>query len=348
MRMKKIMIFAVAALTLAACSKTFDHNKVASEGNAIGFGTWAEQLTKVRTAGASTFGNGDSFKVEGFKTLAGSPVTVFDDVTVSTTDGSTWTYENTRFWDSNATSYTFFAVSSPNTALTFAADGTIAATTVTFSGENNDILLANSVPVLPANYKSDVPVALVFKHIGALVDLKVKKSAGLNTANATVAITGVTIEGVSDEATVAVTGYSTNVPTVAWASLANSDNSTYGITSGAVDCTLPGNVGTTGDDLINTLVVIPQELGDTKILKISYTITDAAGTVNTFTNKEIKLNLFDTTENTTNGSPDTPISEWVAGNHYIYTLTIDANTINFSATITDWTTAVNGYHYLLQ
>ncbi len=339
--MKKLMIFAVAAIALVACSKEFDTNKSASNGTAIGFNTWAEQLTKARTAGASTFGNGDSFKVEGFKTLAGSPVTVFNDVTVSTTNGSTWTYDNTRFWDSNATSYTFFAVSSPNTALTFAADGKIAATAVTFSGENNDILLANSVDVNPPY--SSTPVALTFKHIGALVDLKVKKSAALNTANATVAISGVTLEKIDGTGNVAVTGYTSNVPTVAWTDL--DGNTSYGITSGVVDCTLPSDVGTTGDDLINTLVVIPQTLGDAKIIKISYTITDADSNVNTFTNKEIKLNQFDSDDDTENGPSDF-ITAWEAGKHYTYILTIDANTINFSASITDWTN-VNGYHYLL-
>lgn len=340
--MKKLFILAVAATALVACSRTFDTQK--AEGQAIGFGTWAEQLTKARTAGNSTFVSGDTFNVEGFKTLSGSPVTVFDDVTVSTTNGTTWTYENTRFWDSNATGYTFFAVSSPNTALTFAADGTIAAKAVTFSGENNDILLANSVDVAPPY--SSTPVALTFKHIGALVDLKVKKSATLNTANATVAITAVALEGISDEATVAVSGYTSNVPSVDWASLGNADNSTYGITSGVVDCTLPTNVGTTGDDLINTLVVIPQTLTDAKILKISYTITDAASTVNTFTNKEIKLNLFDKTENTSNEAPF--ITAWEAGKHYVYTLTIDANTISFTGDITDWVDEDPGFNYLVQ
>ena len=342
MRMKKLMLFAVAALALASCSKTFDTGK--SEGSAIGFGTWAETLTKARAAGASTFVSGDSFNVEGFKTLAGSPVTVFDDVAVNY-DGTNWTYTNTRFWDSNATSYTFFAVSNPTTALTFAADGTIAATAVTFAGNNNDILLANSVEVLPANYKSNVPVALVFKHIGSLVDLKVKKSAGLNTANATVAIAAVSLEKIDGAGKVAVTSYSTNVPTVAWTEL--DGNTTYTNASGVTPVeTLPTNVGTTGDNLINTLVVIPQTLADTKILKISYTITDAAGTVNTFTNTEIKLNQFDKTDDTDNTTPF--ITGWEAGKHYVYTLTIDANTINFTGSITDWDTAINGYNYLVQ
>ncbi len=341
MRMKKFLILSAAVLGAVACSNTYEV-KTAPE-KAIGFGTWTETLTKARTAGTSTFGSGDSFVVEGIKTVESNPSTVFDNVTVSTTDGSTWTYENTRFWDSSASKYDFYAVSSPNTVLTLGTNGTIAATDVTFSGKNNDILLANSVEVIPP-YGS--PVALHFNHIGALVDLKVKKSATLNTASATVAITGVTLENIDGEGKVAVTGYSSNVPSVSWTNL--DGNTTYGITSGAVDCTLPTDVGTTGDDLINTLVVIPQTLTDAKILKISYKITDQAGNENIFSNKEIKLNLFDTEENTTNGSPDTPISAWAAATHYIYTLTIDANMISFTADINDWSTPiVNGYNYLL-
>jgi hypothetical protein len=341
MRMKKLIILAAAAIAAVACSRTFD--TAPAKEQAIGFGTWTDQLTKARTAGSSTFGAGDSFTVEGFKTLSGSPVTVFNDVTVSTTDGMNWTYENTRFWDKNATGYTFFAVSSPNTALAFAADGTIAATDVTFSGNGNDILLADQVDVAPAAF-TNTPVALNFKHIGSLVDLKVKKSAGLKTAGATVAITAIALEKIDGAGKVAVTGYTTNVPTVAWTEL--DGNTTYTNTSGVTSvATLPTNVGTTGDNLINTLVVIPQTLTDTKILKISYTITDAATNLNTYNNIVIKLNQFDKDDDTENGPSDF-ISSWEAGKHYIYTLTIDANTINFSGTITDWTT-VNGYNYLL-
>ena len=50
--MKKLMILAVAAIALAACSKTF--NTANTEGTAIGFSTWAEHLTKT---GPSSVGN---------------------------------------------------------------------------------------------------------------------------------------------------------------------------------------------------------------------------------------------------------------------------------------------------
>ena len=106
MRMKKLLILAVAAITLASCSHSFEIKH--HEGSAIGFGTWAETLTKARTQGASTFASGDDFAVYGYKAMSdnSNPQTVFGhdgttDVVVSTTDGTTWTYTTPRFWDSN-------------------------------------------------------------------------------------------------------------------------------------------------------------------------------------------------------------------------------------------------------
>jgi len=334
--MKQALFLAVTALTLAACAKTYE---VEPEiGSAIGFKTWANGMTKARTAGTSTFGNGDSFKVEGYKTISGNNVNVFNNTDVTTTDGTNWTYTNTRYWDSQATSYTFFAVSSPNTTLTFGANGTIAATDVTFSGKNNDILVANSVEV-SAPYTTD-PVHFVFKHIGAMVDLKVKKAAALS--DATVAITGVSLENIDGSGKVAVSGYSTNVPTVAWTNLTTTSyTNESGVESVA---TLPTDV-TTATDLIKKLIVIPQELGDTKVLSISYTITDGAGNTNTFEDVPVKLNQFDRTDNETNTAEF--ISAWAASTHYTYTLTISANAISFTAEITDWGTVVDGYNYLV-
>ena len=57
--MKKLIILVAAAIAAVACSRTFD--TAPAKEQAIGFGTWADQLTKARTAGASTFGAGDSF-----------------------------------------------------------------------------------------------------------------------------------------------------------------------------------------------------------------------------------------------------------------------------------------------
>ena len=339
MSMKKAVLLAAAALSLVACGKTYLDEPVAQ--NSIGFNTWTNNLTKAatRTAGDSEFVDGDSFVVEGIKTVESSSSEVFKNVTV-TKNGTDWKYDNTRYWDSKASAYAFYAVSSPNTTLSFGTNGKIVATEVTFSGADNDILLANSVNVAPANFGN--PVDFLFKHIGALVDLKVKKAAALD--DATVAITGVSFENIDGTANFAVTGYSSNVPTVEWT---DRDGATsYTNNSGVNKVTsLPTDV-TTATDLINHLVVIPQTLtDDTKILKISYTITDGDNNVNTFNDVEIKLNQFDKVDDTDN--EDEFISAWEASKHYIYTLTISANAITFTADITDWT-SVEGYHYLVK
>lgn len=350
----KRYIFIAAALVLAtvSCSKIYDATPVGHDAP-IGFGSWAEFLTKARTPGSSAFTDGDAFVVEGIKNPTGTPVVVFDNTEVTTTDGTTWTYTDTRYWDLDATGYVFYAVSSPDTGLTLEDDGTVSATSVTFSGENNDILLADEVEVAPAAYGE--PVHLVFRHVGALVDLKVKKTAGLD--GATVAITDFQLEGIDGTATFSVTGYTSNTPTVAWGT--GDGATTYTSTSGVTDVTLPTDVSSsTADDLINTLIVMPQTLTDTKILKISYTITDAANNVNTFTDKTVKLNLFDDTDYPTDDDTSTDgnqyndgtkLTSWAAATHYIYTLTIDAKEIDFTAEIVDWATpATNAYYYLVQ
>ncbi len=65
MRMKKVIILAAVAIAAIACSKTYQVDPSASKGTAIGFNTWAEQLTKTRDQGSSTFAAGDDFAVYG-------------------------------------------------------------------------------------------------------------------------------------------------------------------------------------------------------------------------------------------------------------------------------------------
>lgn len=347
MRMKKIMIFAVAALTLAACSKTFDNNKVASEGNAIGFGTWTETLTKARTAGSSTFENGDNFNVYGFKTISAANTTVFNGDVVSY-DGTDWTYTGLRFWDPNASSYTFYAASpAGNIASANAQTGEFTSNSIAFAGNDNDILVADKKEVTktgnPAAFAS--PVNLVFNHIASLVDFKVKKHAEI--AAATVAITSFQISNIDNVGTFSVSdAYTSTHPVVTWNPTARGAyNNTSGVTSVA---TLPDNVGTDGSDfLINHLVAMPQTFrtdSNIQTVSIEYSITSGGDTIaNTAT---FNLKTFDDVDDKDN--TDTIIGGWEGGKHYTFYITINANAIVFTASITDWVTPNNGYHYLLQ
>ena len=95
MRMKKLMILAVAAIALVACSKTFDTGVRTNEGKAIGFGTWTEHLTKTGPASVdNAFAVNDNFKVWGEKLVESTHTDVFTGVTVTKTVASpeTWNY----------------------------------------------------------------------------------------------------------------------------------------------------------------------------------------------------------------------------------------------------------------
>ena len=253
----------------------------------------------------STFVNGDDFNVYGFKTISAANTTVFNGDAVSF-DGTDWTYDNLRFWDPNATSYTFYAASpAGKIASADAQTGDFTSNSIAFAGNDNDVLVADKKVVTktgdPAAFAS--PVALVFNHIASLVDFKVKKHAEIAAA------------------TVAITSFQLN----------NIDN-----------------VGTDGSDfLINHLVAMPQTFrtdATKQTVTIEYSITSGGDTIaNTAT---FDLKTFDNEDDKDN--EDTIIGGWESGKHYTFYITINANAIVFTASITDWVTPNNGYNYLLQ
>lgn len=367
----KRYIFLVVAVALAtvSCSKTYDTNRNANEGAAIKIGSWASGLTRARGAGGSSFANGDKFFVYAYTPTT---ATQFDGTVVSTEDGTTWTYSPVRYWNRDNAYYDFYAISPSEDVAANAivashtlATGVFGSQSLTLAGNDNDILIADKKHVPLANYGQDVQ--LNFRHINALFDLKVRKGSGIGN-NGTLAITAVSLENIDKTGTFAVSGYSeapadpVDTAIVTWTPTATGS---YSNTSGAVSvATLPTNVTTDASSqyLINSLVVMPQAFrntGETKQqLKISYTITtgeDPNQEVNTFTNKTYDLILFDKTDYPTddnNGEAGNQyndgenVSGWAAGVHYIYTITIDAEAINFTASVEPWGTE-NGYYYIL-
>ena len=214
MRMKKLLILAVAAITLASCSNTFEVKH--HEGSAIGFGTWSNVLTRAisdpRTAGTNSFGVGDSFAVYGYKSASdeSGKATVFDDdeveMTVAGTPG-TWTYSPLRFWDTNYDKYTFFAISPSSVGTAATVDPQTGAVStsgsISFNGKSvaSDVLVADKKTVLKAAYNSQVQ--LDFNHIAALVDFKVSKAP--NLADATVKVTAFSLSNIENAGTFSVT-----------------------------------------------------------------------------------------------------------------------------------------------
>lgn len=337
-----ILIAAALVLATVSCSKVYDATPV-NHDVPIGFGTWAEFLTKARTAGSSEFVTGDDFDVYGFKTINSANTTVFDGDDVSY-DGTDWTYTGLRFWDPNATSYTFYAASpAGKIASADAQTGEFTSSSIAFAGNDNDVLVADKKVVAKADFGNDVSIS--FNHIASLVDFKVKKHAEI--ASATVAVTSFQLNNIDDVGTFSVSdAYTSNHPVVTWNPTARGAYSnTSGVTSVA---TLPNNVGTDGSDfLINHLVAMPQTFrtdANIQTVTIEYSITSGGDTItNTAT---FNLKTFDNVDDKDN--EDTLIGGWEGGKHYTFYITINANAIVFTASITDWVTPNNGYHYLVQ
>ena len=365
MRMKKIILIAAVAIAAAACSKTFDTN-LATE-KAIGFGTWAENLTKAeaRTQGTSEFKAGDTFSVSGYKDkTTPAPVTVFDNVTVtaSGTPVDKWDYvsatEALRFWDTKYDSYTFYAVSPAAAATMDAQAGTIAATSKVFSGKNNDILVADKVTVAkgdaPSYFNGYATVDLTFKHAATLVDVKVKKTNAL--ANNDVTIKAFALNNIASEGTFAVSGYTGTTPTIAWNSTATAS---YGPGDGVVPVSIspaieialdntfdssnadPAKVPAGSTTLINNLVVMPQAIS-AQTITFTYNIEGDAA------DHAVTLNIADFDKVDNDNQNQAKVGKWEAGKHYTFYITIDAHAIQFNASIDSWDAVyVNGYHYIL-
>ena len=373
----KRYIFLVAAVALAtvSCSKTYDTNP--SQPREISFRNWTENLTRARTQGTGTFTSGDDFAVYGYKDMSDNsdPQTVFDDVVVSTSNGSTWTYTTPRFWDANYEKYIFYAIS-PATIGT-EADGsndsadvnpqTGAFTTrdITFLGNDNDILVADKKTVergsTPATYFNTFgTVPILFNHVASLVDFKVKKSTSLH--DATVTVSAFTLSDIDNVGQLSVSNaYTDTHPVVSWTGTART---TYNPGSGVTPVNIaspitisedtafnPGTPATpaAATNLITSLVVLPQTFrasngSNPQKLTLSYKIAVTGSADTEFENKVLYLCDFDNVDDA--DQSDTKIASWEPGKHYIFYITLDAHKINFSAEVTDWT-SVNGYYYLL-
>ena len=376
MRMKKILILAATVALSAACSQTYEVAPVAKDAGQIAFGSWSDGLTRADDPHLTTdWVSGDTFAVYGAKEdntdNAGDPISpatvtsVFTGQEVSY-NGTLWDYSNHRFWDVNCEKYTFYAISPAAVgaaATVTPATGEISSGSVTFAGDDNDILVADKKEVLrgstPATYFNTFgTVPLVFNHIASLVDVKIKKTS---TITATVAVTSVSLTNIDATGTFSVDADYDNThwggtagPNVTWSPTARGTytnaNSVGGPATLPTDvtavATIDNTTATDGDAIITNLVVMPQTMrNDENIqtLNITYTITPTGGDVTTYT-ANIPLHTFDTDYDTTNDAAW--VTAWEMAKHYTYYVTIDAHAIMFSATINDWT-AATGYHYLM-
>ena len=364
--MKKYLILAVtAAFAAVGCTKTFEVTPTPTDSNPIGFGTWLEHMTKSpANTVANSFVVGDDFTVFGIKTKSTTNTTVFTGAEVEKTAVSpeTWSCTPVQYWDDDADSYTFYAIaphSVGSTATLTPETGAIAASNIVFAGNDNDILLAEQKTVAKGSapyFNNHGAVPMVFHHAAALLDLNVKMSADLYAAGAQVKVTSIQLQNIDSKGNLAVsTGYTTDpVANASWSTVEVSTGvpTVANFSAGCTDVTsnLNVDIANTTKTIIDDLIVLPQSFRtggsyDQKLL-ITYSIKQNGGEFVDYAPAAYSLTLFDNTENTVNGSPDTPVSGWLKGTHYTYTITIDANAIKFTATIQNWLDGGNSWNYL--
>jgi hypothetical protein len=364
--MKKAVLLAAAALSLVACGKTYLDEPVAQ--NSIGFNTWNDVMTK---AAKTVFAADDEFDVFGFKwnSEPSATATVFDDVDVKY-DGTSWSYSPLRFWDSNYANYTFFAAY-PKDQLQLttspAQTGLFVSKELAYNGEDEVLLVAQKKDVVRDDYGKDVQ--LKFKHVGSLVDIKVKKHSDI--AAAKVEVTSIALSGIQTKGKFTVASYDatsknpvgkevSSVAGLGWELAATpvlNDNTaeTYKKANAA---TLNASAGAGIDNaavLFSNLVLMPQTLGTTDgspMITISYKITtgeSGSEDVITFENKPIFFGEFDKSEEgeSEKANKDPRISAWMPGVHYTYYITINANAITFTASIDSWNEET-GHYYLVK
>ncbi len=378
--MKKYLILALtAAIAAVSCSKTFEVVPTSTDYAPIGFGTWANTLTKARATGAgvTAFKNGDAFDVFGFKTVSSGNSVVFngDDVTATVSNSTvSWDYADHRFWDPAASSYTFFAALPANQLAAEASENLYATTghftsnDITFDDPtdfSNDILVGKQVVAgsgssVPYSYTG--PVDIQFNHIASCVDLKVKQDIALG--NAVVKVTALSLVNISNSGKYTVSDYaaaSPYTPTVAWTEATTpttlGTNGVYDILASGDsndDVTVAGkstydshavsNTDGTPATLFAGYVFMPQALSAQKV-KLSYTIQVGNEEPNVYTDILVDLSSFQQTD--TDNNSGTAITAWAPKTHYTYFITIGANVITFTATVNEWAVSTNGYHHLI-
>lgn len=377
----KRYIFIVAAIALASvsCSKTYE-SKTANEGNPISIGTWTDNLTK---AAMTDFAENDQFNVYGYKWKGAADsqsdqTTVFNGTVVKKTGASKWEYagindQKMKFWDPSFVGYTFFAAYPAGAVNTLtdaqAQGGLFTSTSQTYDGSTEKLLIAQKKSVektgTPAAFAN--PVNLVFKHTAALVDFQFKKHTDLTNYKvvvnsfklANIRTTGTFTVGSYDGSNDPVGATVSEVAKLGWtpdatptvnASTAAAAAAPYVLASPATSAT-----GATANvNLLTGLVVMPQKFatGDgAQTFTIEYSITDEStdpDQVSTFTPAAIEINSFDTTDNYNDPANTANIGSWLPGVHYTFIITINANGIEFSASIADWvTTDATGHYYLV-
>lgn len=328
---KKFFYFPVTtvALLLTSCTNILVHDAEEDgvDGMAIDFRTPA--LTRVAI---ESFTPGSSFSVWGWYVPEDAANEVFNATTVSTPDGSVWTYEGLRYWKADKT-YSFYALypsvtdlmANAATAAHYDEDGDLSVTAFDAS-KGYDLMAASALNISGSNTGK---VAFTFGHLLARVEFVVKRNAaadgieGFNPVIYSAKLYG--MHKTADFSASAADLIDKEVISAGWTiSTDESDRTTknepFAVLSEEI------SVNADGTTLIDALL-FPQDLTIEYYFEVTYS---SASDREPCTSTVPLVSL--------------PLTTWEAGKHYRYTFTVsDEDRILFDTpTVNAWGEATGG------
>ena len=303
--MKKLYLFLpLLCLVPAACS-TSVANEPETETHAINFRAPQAETRAVVDSESLP----DNFLVWGG--YDGDATRVFDGTTVYKNAG--WNYtDGTRYW-TEGKSYDFYAVYPADlpAGSTASVDekGTITVENFDCSATGADAVdLMTATASRDYNGTNNSAVGLTFQHELARVTCKVKSE------NSAVTITSVKLYGVGYKGNLTKTAGTATTST--WSDIVTytADNTPLKMEE---EFSLNTTSGLEKDNVLGDLLLLPQTLEATAQFSLTYRYNS------------------DTNDRTATVSLPTG-SEWTAGQHYNYTLTLKAATVTLNVTVLDW------------
>ena len=320
--MKKILIIALGAIALVACTKTSVSYEQTGE---IGFAPVVRKnSTKAAVQGVlfepswsiKVFGYYDNSVGTGNAYIAGKFTESYLDGVEFTkkTDGSTWTgKEHSYYWPKTGSllfaGYApagFAGVTHDLATNKFSVEGF---EQPAFSATTDLLYAGYDVSILGKN------VPMKFAHALSWITVRAKADATIK-----VKITDVEIQGVAEK------GSSTALP--AWTTSGTKTLSVYAPSE--ADIKVLASTDTYVESNKDCGLVFPQTLTDAAIIKVSYEMDRGDGTFVKQSPFTKKLNQLISGTN--------PVGEWVAGSHYIYNILFGAAAeIEIEPSVTEWT-----------
>ena len=285
--MKRLLLHICMLMTMsifAGCAK-FETEPLPAD-DAIAF---SADITRATT---SSLGIGDEFDIWGSMTKYGTTGPILSQERVYNTSGS-WQYDKTAYWFDAAT-YSFRALhphNIPNVAFVTTSSSPYITITNFDATKNTDLLIAkrDNIMYLKANNPSTT-VGLTFSHMLSRLEFEGKS----NIPGTIIDIKSVKLFGLATTA-------SYNEQTNTWTMGSSLTTATNPNAQAAAS-----TITSLGSTLMTDVTVVPQTIGDSIILSITYTDDTGEKTINS------KLSEAD-------------LSAWEAGKSYRYTFTIQPN-----------------------